>query len=68
MQRLSVINEVKGSFKEAEKDLDLKNKALGLKMQELSDKYLLFYLESIKHCKSTLLILKNTKFMKDYQN
>jgi hypothetical protein len=33
MQRLSVINEVKGSFKEAEKDLDLKNKAMTLKMQ-----------------------------------
>ena len=38
MQRLSVVNQIKGAFKEAEKDIDLKNKANALKMQELSDK------------------------------
>lgn len=40
MQRLSTINEIKASFKESQKDLDLKNKALSMKMQELSEKYL----------------------------
>jgi hypothetical protein len=38
MQRMSVISEVKGSFKESEKDVELKHKAMALKMQELSDK------------------------------
>lgn len=38
MQRLSTVNEVKQSFKEAEKDIDLKNKAAAAKMQELADK------------------------------
>lgn len=39
MQRLSTINEVKASFKESQKDLDLKNKAMAMKMEELAEKY-----------------------------
>lgn len=38
MQRLSTVNELKQSFKEVEKDIDIKNKVANGKMQELSDK------------------------------
>jgi hypothetical protein len=34
MQRLSTVNELRQSFKEVEKDIDLKNKAAAIKMQE----------------------------------
>lgn len=68
MQRLSVVNEIKGSFKEAEKDLELKNKAMTLKIQQLSDKYISDNLGSIKHSKSIRSISKNIRFMKDYQS
>lgn len=68
MQRLSVVNELKGSFKQAQKDMDLKSKAINLKMQELSDKYLMFYIELARPYQRALSILKNTKFTKDFQN
>jgi len=38
MQRLSTVNELRQSFKETEKDIDLKNKAAAAKMQELTEK------------------------------
>lgn len=45
MQRMSTVNELKNSIKESEKDLDLKNKSMAMKMQELTEKYPSFHLE-----------------------
>ena len=45
MQRLTTVNELKQSFKEVEKDNDIKNKAMSNKMHELAEKYLIFYIE-----------------------
>ena len=36
MQRLSTVNELKQSFKEVEKDMDLKNKVAANKMHDLT--------------------------------
>lgn len=38
MQRLSTVNDLKQSFKEVEKDNDIKNKSMSNKMQELAEK------------------------------
>lgn len=51
---------------ENDKDQELKNKSMALKMQDLADKYHPFYLEQQKRCKSLPLTSKNTKFMTDY--
>lgn len=40
MLRLGTVNGLKNSFSQAEKDIELKSKALGMKMQDLSEKYL----------------------------
>ena len=36
MQRLATVNDIKNSFKEAEKEIELKNKSVGMKLQELT--------------------------------
>ena len=36
MQRLATVNEMKNAFKDAEKQIDLKNKAMTIKMQQLT--------------------------------
>ena len=38
MQRLSTVNDLKQAFKEVEKDNDIKNKAMSIKMQDFSEK------------------------------
>ena len=39
MQRLSTVNDVKTAFKEVERELELKNKMVSAKLQELAEKY-----------------------------
>ena len=45
MLRLSAVNEIKQLKMENDKDQELKNKSMALKMQDLADKYHPFYLE-----------------------